>query len=134
MTPPLIGADEGVYVFERDPVTDGWAQVAVLTPSDAGAGFGRSFRVDGDTAIVGAEALYYFFTRAPVWREIVKIAAPDGNPDFGRSVDISGEQAITSAIGPPPSGVVYIFRRTGGTWDEVAQLEAPTAHVPEFRS
>ncbi len=101
----LIGADEGIYVFERDPVTDAWAQVAVLTPSDAAAGFGRSFAVDGDTAIVGAEGAVYFFARAPVWREIIKIAAPDGNPNFGTRVDISDEQAITSAIGPPSPGV-----------------------------
>ena len=125
----LIGADEGIYVFERDPVTDAWVQVALLTPSDAAAGFGRSFAVDGDAAIVGAEGAVYFFARAPVWREIIKIAAPNGNPNFGTRVDISDEQAITSAIGPPSPGVVSIFRRTGGTWAEVARLEAPTGNV-----
>jgi hypothetical protein len=86
-----------VYVFRRRGTT--WQQEAYLKASnpDADDGFGNSIALAGDTLAVGA---------------------------FGEdsaTTGVNGNQADNSAS---DSGAVYVFRRTGTTWQQEAYLKA----------
>jgi trimeric autotransporter adhesin len=93
---PLAGA---VYVFKRAAGT--WTQQAYLKASNnrAGAAFGVSLALKGDTLAVGA--LY-------------------------ESSNGVGGQSDTSA---PNAGAVYVFKRTGTTWAQEAYLKASNARA-----
>ena len=86
-----------VYVFRRTGAT--WQQEAYLKASNTGAGdlFGRSLAVSGDTLAVGA---------------VGESSAAQG---------VGGNQDDDSA---PDSGAVYVFRRTGTTWQQEIYLKA----------
>ncbi len=147
----LIGAsldDDGgsasgsAYVFTRDGA-GAWTEQAKLTASDAAGGdrFATSVSIDGDTAVVGANAhtdstdagSAYVFTRdgAGVWTEQAELGASDGlsRDRFGTSVAVSGDTIFVGAPSAddagPSSGSVYVFTRDGaGVWTEKVKLVA----------
>lgn len=104
--------------------------------------FGKSVSVsgDGNTAIVGASftdepasgagSVYVFTRSGDTWSQKFKIVASDGqqNDFFGESVDISddGNYAIIGATGDDDrsqrSGAVYVFKRSGETWNQQTKL------------
>jgi hypothetical protein len=113
------------YVYEKPP--NGWAnmtQVATLTSSDSGQGFGTSVGISGDTIVVGAAnpsnfdlqsrrrgaqaagpgAAYVFVKPAGGWSgnltESAKLTASDGQPGdaFGDSVSIHGGTIAAGAF------------------------------------
>jgi hypothetical protein len=128
----LVATPGVVYVFDRDPATDTWAEVTQLIPGDGGAGFGRTVAFDGTTAVVGAQGAAYVFRRgrrgAHVWREVTKLLPSDGHAGFGSSVDVDGTHLIVGAPGVfpnNPTGAAYVFRRDAPGpqgWTEVVTL------------
>jgi hypothetical protein len=86
-----------VYVFRRAGTT--WQQEAYLKASNTGANdeFGETVAISGDTLVVGARH---------------EDSAAQG---------VGGDQADDSAS---DSGAVYVFRRTGTTWQQEAYLKA----------
>ncbi len=155
-----IGDSSGaVYVFQRNTGgIDNWGQVAKLTASDgvAGAWFGYSVDIDGDTIVVGAiydtggigtnAGAAYVFSRnqggADNWGEVKKLTASDGWAwdMFGFAVAISGDtvavgagrETTGSAI---ESGAAYIFARNQGgadNWGEIAKLKASDAATNDY--
>jgi hypothetical protein len=121
-----------VYVYVKP--ASGWAnmtQVAKLTSSDNGEGFGVSVAVSGNTIVVGAAntsnfsrsklnrqnfdlpsagpgAAYVFVKPASGWKdmtETAKLTASDGQPGdaFGDSVSISGPTIAVGAFFAPDS-------------------------------
>jgi cysteine-rich repeat protein len=94
-----------VYVFRRAGTT--WQQEAYLKASNPGAGdnFGYIVALSGDTLAVGA------------WLED---SAAQG---------VGGNQADDSA---PDSGAVYVFRRTGTSWEQEAYLKASNTGAGDF--
>src|ERR1700730_18525607 len=99
-----------VYVYVKP--ASGWAnmtQVAKLTSSDGGEGFGTSVAISGNIVVVGAAntsnfdapaagpgAAYVFVAPASGWTdmtETAKLTASDGKPGdaFGDSVSMSGK-------------------------------------------
>ncbi len=139
---PAAGADAGsVYVYAR--TATGWVEEAKITASDAAAGdeFGHTVRLSGETILVGTwnddddgtnSGSAYVYTRSGTgWTEQAKLTASDAaaGDQYGISVAISGD---TAAVGSwrdddtgADSGSVYIYRRTGTTWQEEAKLTAP---------
>ena len=85
------------YVFTRAGTT--WTQSAYVKPSNnrAGAAFGVSASLDGDTLAVGA--------------------ANESSSARG----VGGDPNDTSA---PGAGAVYVFARTGGVWGQQAYVKA----------
>ena len=86
-----------VYVFTR---TGGiWSQQAYLKASNTGQHdlFGHSVSLSGDTLAVGA------------------------NGESGGATGVEGSQDDDSALN---SGAVYVFTRTGSTWNQQAYLKA----------
>ncbi len=86
-----------VYVFVRSGTT--WQQQAYLKASNpmAGAHFGSAVALHGDYAVVGA---------------------PE---EMGCDANINGDQTW---VGCSHGGAAYVFRRTGGTWSQIAYLKA----------
>jgi hypothetical protein len=145
----LIGArrddDNGdgsgaAYVFTRSGV--GWNQQAKLTAADgaAGAEFGYSVALSGDTAVIGAardddkgddSGSVYVFTRSGTdWSQQAKLTAADGAKGdvFGISVALSGDTVVVGADldddKGEDSGAAYVFTRSKGTWSQQAKLTA----------
>jgi hypothetical protein len=125
------GSESGsAYIFSRNQGgADNWGEVKKLIASDgaAGARFGASVSISGDTAIVeasrnddnGGYGSAYIFSRnqggADNWGEVKKLTASDGSVDdyFGWSVSISGDTVIVSAFydddNGENSGSAYIY-------------------------
>ena len=126
-------------------------EVAKLTASDAGTGgsdprFGSSLALDGNRAIFGAGlkngvaqssgGAYIFEQNASgAWIEVANLTQSDPVifDHFGSSVAISGDYAIVGAYRKGNfTGAAYIFERSaGGTWSEVAKLEASDKEVED---
>ena len=134
------------YLFERNPGTGAWTQVAKLTADDAAADdvFGYSISLGGDRALVGAivdddtgnsSGSAYLFERNPgtgAWAQVAKLTADDGAAvdQFGYSVSLDGDRVLVVARLDDDngsfSGSAYLFERNPGTgvWAQVAKLTA----------
>lgn len=131
----LAGAS---YIFSRTGST--WSQVSKLKASDGAAGdrFGSAVALDGDYALIGAQndddmgtdsgSAYVVARNGAAWAQQAKLTASDGtaNDRFGSAVAISGEYAVVGSSmhgsGNFPSGAAYVFRRSGTSWAQVAEL------------
>lgn len=139
------GTAGGAYIFQDNGSGD-WVQLDTLAGSDATAGaqFGYSVAISGNTAIVGAwqnesstGAAYLFRDNgAGDWAQIGKLTANDGaaGDRFGISVAISGSTALVgasfdSSMAGPLVGAVYVFEDNGGTWSQTGKLSASDAHL-----
>jgi hypothetical protein len=103
-----------VYVFRRGDT--GWHQEAYVKPSDTHQGqrFGAAgLALDGDTLAVVA-------TVYP-WTDIIETDSPRGD---GSSYEVRDSVGIQCAA-PRKSDTVYVFRRTGTSWQEEARLPLP---------
>jgi hypothetical protein len=125
------------YVFERD-ASGAWTEAAKLTPGDpeASGWFGAFVALDGDRALLGATGVdeetgaAYIFERDSdgSWSQVARLAASDGaaGDRFGGQVALDGDYAYVAApradAGAQTAGKVYVFRREGNQWSEVAQL------------
>lgn len=136
-------ASGSAYVFVR--TQSGWVQQAKLTAADgqAGAEFGRSIALWGDTAIIGAalddangedSGSVYVFTRSgTTWRQHSKLVARDGAAGdvFGISVALEGDTALVGADldddNGENTGSVYVYTNVNGEWREQAKLTASDA-------
>ena len=135
------GTDSGsAYLFVRSGGV--WTEQAKLTAGDAAAGdsFGASVSLDGDTALVGAEAdadagresgsAYIFVRSGAVWTEQAKLTVSDAArlDRFGSSVSLDSDTALVGAYRDDDagsnSGSAYIFVRSAGVWTEQAKLAA----------
>ncbi len=111
---------------------------ATLTNS---AGFGSAVAIDGDTAVIGAEAdnsnagaAYVYILSNTVWTFQQKLTAPDGMPDdvFGSQLDIEGDRLVIAAPGDNEgdspigaAGAIYVFNRSGSTWSFIEKIVSP---------
>ncbi|MCX6663302.1 MAG: FG-GAP repeat protein [Euryarchaeota archaeon] len=129
-----------VYVFTRTGTT--WTQQAKLLAADgaAGASFGYSVSLSGDTALIGAtndddngdqSGSAYVFTRTgTTWTQQQKLLDSNGAEfdQFGWSVSLSGDTALIGAMNDDDngnySGSAYVFTRTGTTWTQQQKLFA----------
>jgi hypothetical protein len=94
---------------------------------------GQAVALDGNTAIVGADAAAYVFVGSGASFTLQQqLLPPDGagNNYFGMSVAVSGDWVAvgsyldaTNDLGHP--GSAYLFERHGTTWDFAQKLQAP---------
>jgi hypothetical protein len=137
------GTDAGAtYLFARTGTS--WSQQAKLVASDGGPGetFGFSIALQGDRAVVGANAFestngamgaaYVFDWDGIGWVESQKLtsqaAAGTGFHGFGVSVALSGETIAVGAHGDDQAGTnagaVLIFERSDGNWTQSRRIMA----------
>jgi len=103
--------------------------------------FGSSVDIYGDYAVVGAPgdtvgsdvcgAAYIYAKENGTWKQMAKLKASNaaGGDKFGTSVSIYNDVVVIGAPEKAISGVsakgrVYVFKRTGQTWSQVAGLQA----------
>ena len=128
-----------VYVFTRSGGT--WRQTQKLTASDGfdGSHFGFSVALDGETALIGAEAqpgedgvkplgpaAAYVFTRSgETWSQQQVLADGAGGVDewtrYGYSVALDGDTAVVSESrravdGNVQQGALHVYTRSAGVW------------------
>ncbi|HLZ42050.1 MAG TPA: hypothetical protein VKQ11_13870 [Candidatus Sulfotelmatobacter sp.] len=150
-----------VYVYVK-PAT-GWAnmtQVAKLTSSDNGQGFGTSVAISGNTIVVGAAntsnfarpasspgAVYVFVEPSAGWTdmtETAKLTASDGQAGdaLGNSVAISKNIIAAGAFfasdksGNSFAGKAYVFVRPANGWagnlTQTAELTASDSQLLNY--
>jgi hypothetical protein len=128
----LVGS---AYIFTRTGTT--WTQQAKLIPTAGGYYdyFGYAVSLDGDTALIGAPgssfnpiypgAAYVFIRTGTTWTQQAKLVASDGQDEdyFGNSVSLDGDTAIIgSEYFTSTPGSVYVFIRSGTTWNQQTKL------------
>lgn len=145
MLPQIAYADDSVQLYGA--VHQTWI---TPSPSNPGAEFGNVVAMDGDTLVVGARhdsitrgvdrvyyagAVYVYVLDDNIWKLQARLGASDADVYglFGSSVDIDGDTLVVGAVGNDSSdengndasdmGAVYVFRRSGGQWDQEAKIE-----------
>lgn len=103
--------------------------------------FGRSVRVVGDTAIVGAPgessagndagALYVFERSGTNWSQSAKLLASNASAGdvFGTSLGFDGSRCVSGAPFALTGGAAYVFVRGALGWSEEAFLSASDGTV-----
>lgn len=145
-----------VYIYQNNGENQ-WTEVQNLTASDGTAGdrFGEALAVTPNyTLIVGAPeddegsssnlgSAYIFTFNAGTWSEQQKLEATDSfsfsGDERGTAVALTadGNTAFVGAPGVERSGgtipgVVYVFERSGNTWNQTDTLVGPTSNAASF--
>ena len=151
----VVGAPSGAYVFSRNHGgANAWGQVTRLTPAAPAEYLGYRVALDGDLAVVGANAddhagrysgsAFVFerhHTGENAWGQVAKLVADDAAEfdQFGLQVAVSGDTIIAGARqnddAGTNSGSAYIFNRDhGGTnaWGQVMKLTASDAAAYDY--
>jgi len=137
------------YVFTE--VGSSFVQTAELTAADAEAPdeFGMSVAISGYRIVVGAPdhevgsnpdqgAAYVFGKSGSSYVQRAELIAPDGEASdaFGYSVGITGSTVVVGAslhvASNGSGGSAYVFTRSGSSWPEIAELNAPEGTPGEF--
>lgn len=140
----VVGAigDDGkgsVYIYGFDGVS--WVFEAKLqeAATSAGARYGNSLAIEGDTLLVGAPVqsggglVWVYDFDGASWNNTAVLDASDDASDdeFGFSVDLEGTRALASAHlqdgaggSLPNSGAVYVYDFDGVSWNETTKLSA----------
>lgn len=94
-----------VYIFHRED--NSWSQEAYLKASNSDPNdiFGNSIAISGETVVVGAKG------------------------ESSSSRGVGGNQTDNTAV---KSGAVYVFRRTGSTWNQEAYLKASNSEAGDL--
>jgi len=139
-----MGEDAGAaYVFTGSGSTWTLQEKLVGWDNDGADFFGHSVGIDGDTIVVGAYAedsaatdagaAYTFERTGSTWNQGEKLTAPAADAQasdiFGHDVAIDGDTIVIGAHGDDTlgngSGAVYMFQRSGGSWNQTDKLVAP---------
>jgi hypothetical protein len=121
--------DKGrVYVLSLN--VDAFEEDAVLDPEETttfSTLFGLDVAVDGDTIVVGAfgsEAAFVFVKEAGgEWTLQQRLNPSDAGGAFGFAVAVDGDRIVVGATGVNAFvGAVYVFDRSGTTWNETTIL------------
>ena len=144
-----VSAAGAVYVFTRAGTA--WSQQAYLKTPNPGYGdwFGSAVAISNNTLVVGAAeavsrasgsevyrsgSVYIFERTGTVWNQQAYLETPSGDIRtwFGYSVAIFED---TLVVGTPyedsSSGAVYIFTRSGNTWNQEAHLQLSIPYSSE---
>lgn len=126
------------YVYQK--VDNQWLEQSKLTASDGAKGdeFGWAVAVSGDSILVGAynkanQGAAYIFTRSgDTWSQQAKILPDDPALGycFGETVAINGDTAMVGAYHKDGTGMVYVYTRSGDTWNQQAKI-IPDDNEPE---
>jgi RHS repeat-associated protein len=137
-----IDDQDAVYPLTIDPLI----QQAEIPPGDPDPNnmYGFAAAIDGETAVVGgyltdltgatdAGAAYVFVRNGLAWTQQAKLTSSEANAYFARSVAIYGDTIVVGAPladfpgGGGDPGYVYVYLRTGTTWNLQQKLGASDA-------
>jgi hypothetical protein len=128
-----------------------WQESQILAPPDVDSGlFGGAIALsaDGATAVIGARyhscanlspqcgRAYVFTNNGSGWAWTATLVPSHEEPgaDFGFSVALSADGSTALVGAPdesdPPWGWVYVFAKSGSSWEEAQRLPAASASLP----
>ncbi|MGH7449511.1 MAG: FG-GAP repeat protein, partial [Longimicrobiales bacterium] len=126
---PVNWYGPGIVYGYRVDASEEWRERSRLMASDSARmdDFGRSLAVDGNTLVIGAprkrggSGVAYAFERASAgadWRQVAIIEPPGAgdHSEYASALALSGADLLIGAPAADSTGVVYHFRRTGGSW------------------
>lgn len=128
------GASEGagaVHIFLRQGSQ--WVWQETLRPPAGEKQFGRSVALDGIWLAVGAGdphgdtpgSVRLYKNAGSAWNESLLLAGSPGER-FGQSVSLQGHLLAIGAPGADSSkGTAYVYRETGGEWEQIIALKDP---------
>lgn len=125
-----------VYAFQDN--NGSLVQTSILTSSDGDSNdeFGTIIDMDGDWAAISAPnhdtgrgAVYLYQRNVSVWNEIVKLQPSnldDGTwltgGNFGSAIALNDPYLLIGAPAQDTMGRVYVYKRTGSSWNLVDEL------------
>lgn len=122
------GTDRGsIYIYERDPVTDLWAEVATFNEASYNTShFGDCVAVAGDIIVASAPSensyrgyVYVYHRIAGTWTKTQTITSPedDTGRTFGRNMmfNSDGSKLVVSHIGSQLKGWAWGYTYNSGT-------------------
>jgi hypothetical protein len=124
------GTDSGAaYVFVRNPLDNTWSQEAKIVELGAGAQFGKTVSIDGETIVIGQTGSAWVYVRnGGSWTQEGHLVPSDGPPSFGGSVSVNGDRAVVGAMFAGGrvgnTGAAYVFLRSSGVWTQEKKLWA----------
>jgi hypothetical protein len=130
-TPPCPGSSSAVLADPLGASGDGFGSSLALTGSELFVG------APGDDA-TGADvgAVYVYRRRLGVWLLDAALYPGDLLPGRGFGASLAVDRGRLAVGGPGAvggvSGAVYVFERVGGSWGEVARIEAAAAPDDAF--
>lgn len=133
-----IGTTGGVYVYERGPTE--WELMEILVHDNPVPGDNTGWDVDvqGDCIVATDQETdpgraFVFQQEAGVWAQQAALLPQGGMTDdhFGWRIDLEGDRVAVADAPPPLRGAdsVYLFRRTGTSWDQGVAMEAGTGNL-----
>lgn len=130
-----VASDQGAaYVYRR--TGSSWSLEQRLDPATAigGDAVGTAVALFGSDLAVGAidepsEGQVYMYTfDGAMWNEQQELDASmnDNGDRFGMALGLQDDEVVVGAFGENNVGAVYVYERTGSTWDEAQRIAAPT--------
>lgn len=142
-----VASGVGIFIFEHADST--WIERAKLMPNDleeAGASFGRSIAINGDTIAVSAPtaetntdppyinrtgAVYIFTRQGATWKQQAKLFPPNPKAGFHFGYDIALDQN-TLVVGQDKEAHVFERDPATTTWSYTANLVIPKSAERKF--
>lgn len=118
----VIGSYRRAYVYRFQ--NDNWVRTQRLLTDDPDALFGVSSAISEDAIVVGATARALLFERqGDSWQFAQQLtpAIDTPNSTFGQWIGVSGGDVLIRSI----SQGVYVFRQSGGSFQEVQKITSP---------
>jgi len=119
---------------------DGWTEIAKVFPDNGKKNdqFGFTVDISGNTVAVGARradpgsltdagAVYVYSVKNDSVDFVTRLSPADAGAkdEFGQSVAIAGDTIAAGAWKDDSKlGSIYLFRRTGGQWNEAGKITA----------
>lgn len=135
-----FGSPSGlVKIYEKN--AEGiWEEAQTLIPDSPNIRYGKAVALSGNTLFVGQpyksesapdKVIIYEKGNDGIWTEVQQIQSSHSfNYDgFGSALAIAENTLVVGANGTAPSGAVYVFEKTNGTWSETGELGAIQNYV-----
>lgn len=124
------GTTGNVWAFTRSG--SAWTMQQKLTPTGLpfSLAFGSNVALSGNIAVANGKDVAHVFERTGTTWSASTIPAPDAGTSFSVGLAVSGSTIVVSAPmtgGPPPTGAVYVFVKSGSAWTQQAKLMSSDA-------
>jgi len=144
---PNIGK---AYIYSYDASNCSLQATLLASDGQADDYFGTAVAIHGDYAVSGAKGkdvnaisdvgrAYVYSRSGSVWTENAKLNPPDGqmNDGFGSECAVWGDYIAVSTPYKTYNGMIYagkayVYKRSGNTWDLIAQLNSPVPKEKEY--
>ena len=138
LNPELYGTGGGDGGGDAGPPTLDGSLDTTEFPGGSLQEFGASISASGNTAVVGApgsdlgdgsdEGVAQVFERSNgSFQQVATLTASQPGDRVGENVDVDGNVAVVGAPGTGAAGEVYVYEKTGRTWNTTPEIALSNA-------